>query len=216
MTSDVKMTMSDLRDGIIESFSLGELDSLCFDLGVRYESLSGDTIDKKAKELIAYCQRRQRLRDLVLRLQQLRPARTWGLPIDSPLLDVINRDEATLTGCRDMAAQIITRVLAIGDRMNKQTLPITSAPVFQLDDLLPFDPGLKTTLAIYQDGGCSQWREVAAPLLDAHTTAVRTTLTRLLAQRRQQGMHVSLTLRRQISQAYLQIGILDFLATHLL
>lgn len=216
MTSDVKMTMSDLRDGIIESFSLDELDSLCFDLGVRYESLSGDTIDKKAKELVAYCQRRQRLHDLVFRLQQLRPARMWGVPVDSPLLDATNRDEAVLTGCRDMAAQIITRVLAIGDRMNKKTLPITSAPVFQLDDLLPYDRGLKTTLEIYQDGGCSQWREVAAPLLDAHTKAAHTTLTSLLAQRRQQGMHVSLALRRQISQAYLQIGLLDFLTAHLL
>ena len=53
-----------LRDILVTHFSDGELRDLCFDLGIDYESLPGEGKSAKARELVAYCQRRDRLAEL--------------------------------------------------------------------------------------------------------------------------------------------------------
>ena len=50
-----------LPEILASRFSDGELRDLCFDLGVDYESLAGEGKSAKARELIAYLQRRGRL-----------------------------------------------------------------------------------------------------------------------------------------------------------
>ncbi len=69
--------VKELRSLLIESFDLEELHSLCFDLGINFDSLAGSTIDSKARELIAYCQRHLRLPDLLAACRQQRPHIDW-------------------------------------------------------------------------------------------------------------------------------------------
>ena len=61
-----------LNDFILQYFSLGEVRDLCFRLGVDFDDLDGSTRKDKARELVAYMSRRQRLADLYLLLKQLR------------------------------------------------------------------------------------------------------------------------------------------------
>ncbi len=55
-----------------DRFSKGELQGLCFDLGVDWDELSGDTKGAKARELIGYLQRRGRLDELVPAIRRAR------------------------------------------------------------------------------------------------------------------------------------------------
>lgn len=54
-------------------FSEGELQSLCFDLGVSYDDLSGESKSDKARELVGFCHRRDKVQDLVDVLTHNRP-----------------------------------------------------------------------------------------------------------------------------------------------
>lgn len=78
-----------------EFFSLEELNSLCFELDVDYESLSGnhDNKDLMARELVRYVLRVGRFEQLIKQAQQQRPKIFWGNPpedfepsIESPLV----------------------------------------------------------------------------------------------------------------------------------
>lgn len=66
-----------LRQTLADSFSEDELRDLCFDLGVDYENLPGAGKSGKARELIAYAQRRGSLDKLVEQARQLRPNAEW-------------------------------------------------------------------------------------------------------------------------------------------
>ncbi len=62
-----------LREILIQYFSLGELQTLYFDLGIDYEALVGNTKAEKARELIEYLERRDRLSELLKLIHQERP-----------------------------------------------------------------------------------------------------------------------------------------------
>jgi hypothetical protein len=62
-----------LRRILAERFDLEELRTLCFDLGVRYDDLPAEGQQAKARELVAYLQRRERLDQLASYLRQHRP-----------------------------------------------------------------------------------------------------------------------------------------------
>jgi serine/threonine protein kinase len=62
-----------LRQFLIARFNLEELRTLCADLDVSYDELEGEGQEAKARELIAYLQRRERLRELVGYIRQHRP-----------------------------------------------------------------------------------------------------------------------------------------------
>lgn len=74
------------RHGLKAEFSLEEIKSLCTDLGIDYEDLGGEGKDGKARELIAYCQRRNWLDKLLAKCVALRPQFPWHDP-DAPLPD---------------------------------------------------------------------------------------------------------------------------------
>src|SRR5688572_15399390 len=61
--------LADLRRNIIQQYSHEEFKTLCFDLGVRYDLLPGESYDDKARELILFLDRRGRLEELTTRLQ---------------------------------------------------------------------------------------------------------------------------------------------------
>jgi hypothetical protein len=66
-----------LREILSKRFSKEELRTLCADLDVDYESLTGQGKAGKARELIAYLERRGRLQDLVLYGKRNRPDISW-------------------------------------------------------------------------------------------------------------------------------------------
>ena len=73
------------RQLIIQHFSEAELRTLCFDLGHDYELLPGREKSEKARELIAYYRRINRLNDLLQVCQKTRPQVEWP-PLDIAFL----------------------------------------------------------------------------------------------------------------------------------
>jgi tetratricopeptide (TPR) repeat protein len=66
-----------LRQTLTDRFNEGELRTLCFDLSVDYDSLPGEDKASKARELVAYLQRRDRIRELLETGKRLRPDIPW-------------------------------------------------------------------------------------------------------------------------------------------
>ena len=66
-----------LRRFIVKHFNDSELRDLCLDMGVDHENLSGDNKADKARELVAYCERRQIVPGLVAKCKELRPNVSW-------------------------------------------------------------------------------------------------------------------------------------------
>jgi DNA-binding NtrC family response regulator len=61
---------TDLRRTLGKKFGLEEIQDLCFDLDIDFDALPGE--GKKARELVAYCRRRDRLKELATRIAELR------------------------------------------------------------------------------------------------------------------------------------------------
>lgn len=62
-----------LRKKLIEYFNDGELQDICFELNVAYESLPGIGKRDKARELVAECQRKDKMADLTSICTRERP-----------------------------------------------------------------------------------------------------------------------------------------------
>jgi hypothetical protein len=62
-----------LRDALLAGFSLEEMKTLCFDLGVDWEDFPGNTATTRAQELITYMIRRGRLSELIAAVRKARP-----------------------------------------------------------------------------------------------------------------------------------------------
>jgi DNA-binding NtrC family response regulator len=60
-----------LRRTLDEKFDLEEIQNLCFDLDIDFDALPGE--GKKTRELVLYCRRRDRLKELATRIAELRP-----------------------------------------------------------------------------------------------------------------------------------------------
>lgn len=65
------------RHILVTYFNDSELRDLCFELGVDYDSLSGETRDDKARELIAHCERHGRIAEFLAAGKQLRTDVHW-------------------------------------------------------------------------------------------------------------------------------------------
>jgi hypothetical protein len=59
-------------------FDLNELETLCFDLGVDYEAIGGDSKSEKCRKLIEFCQRHVIVAKLIAHCQKARPAVRWS------------------------------------------------------------------------------------------------------------------------------------------
>jgi len=69
--------LTKLRKILEERFNEGELNTLCFDLGVDYDNLSGQRQADKARELVSYLERRNRIPELVKVGERVRPDISW-------------------------------------------------------------------------------------------------------------------------------------------
>jgi tetratricopeptide (TPR) repeat protein len=66
-----------LYNGLVSYFNEEELRDLCFQLGIDYETLPGDSKTIKARELVTYHERRNRIESLSQVCRQLRPNVSW-------------------------------------------------------------------------------------------------------------------------------------------
>lgn len=71
-------------------YSAGELQTLCFYLGVEYDSLPGEGKENKARELIKYLDRRGRILELIKIGKLKRPDIPWDGQISEPVDDTIS------------------------------------------------------------------------------------------------------------------------------
>ncbi len=62
---------------LMKCFNETELQTLCFRLDMEYDDLPGTGRENKARELIKYLERRQRLSELVEIGKELRPKESW-------------------------------------------------------------------------------------------------------------------------------------------
>ena len=72
--SDLKV----LREIIARHFNLEELQLLCFDLGVDYENVTGQSKNNKALEIVTHCQRHNSINTLINLVKKLRPNIAWN------------------------------------------------------------------------------------------------------------------------------------------
>lgn len=89
------------RQLLIQHFSESELRTLCFDLGYDYELLPGREKSEKARELIAYYRRINKLQDLLQACQKARPQVEWP-----PLTD----DVSFLTPIQSLRQKRMVRI----------------------------------------------------------------------------------------------------------
>jgi len=68
-----------LRQVLVDRFSPGDLQTLCFDLNVPYENLSGDEHRLKVLNLIQTLERTNRIDELIDFGQKIRPDVPWQL-----------------------------------------------------------------------------------------------------------------------------------------
>lgn len=71
--SPFEVNATTLRDALAARFSLSEIETLCFDLGIDDEDVPGTTKSEKARELVRYMERRGRLSDLIAAIRKARP-----------------------------------------------------------------------------------------------------------------------------------------------
>jgi len=69
--------LAGLRQILVSRLDEGELRTLCFDLGVDYDNLPGEGKANKARELVIYLERRNRIGALVETGKSLRPDIAW-------------------------------------------------------------------------------------------------------------------------------------------
>ena len=74
---DAHSIANNLYEAIASTFSLEELKGLCFDLHINDQNLPGETLLGKARELVQYLERYNRLPELLPRLKELRPHMAW-------------------------------------------------------------------------------------------------------------------------------------------
>ncbi len=71
--SQMSNELTRLRQILVDHFDEEELKTLCFDLKIDYESLTGKGKAGKARDLVSYCKRYGRITDLEARVRKLRP-----------------------------------------------------------------------------------------------------------------------------------------------
>jgi hypothetical protein len=85
-----------LRENLEQYFSIDELRNLCFDMGIPYENLSGETKPRLVRELIGYCERHDQILELNRRVKILRP-HIKGLNIPENYMFLSNTSKLLIT-----------------------------------------------------------------------------------------------------------------------
>jgi hypothetical protein len=100
-----------LRDLIIVHFDIEELNSLMFELGMRKDDIAGETIGRRAQELVVYWERQSGLLRLLEQCRQARMAADW----DSVLVEQPVGPAPTADPRREAALAELRRFKALLD-----------------------------------------------------------------------------------------------------
>jgi hypothetical protein len=92
------MDRVELTKFIRDKFNDSELRDLCFELDIDYESLGGEGKAAKARELVAFCERRDRLPELERAAQQMSAAFSRGTAAPRPTPSVFNQSGQIVHG----------------------------------------------------------------------------------------------------------------------
>lgn len=96
--------LTELRQTVTRLFNEDELRTLCFDLGVDYDNVGGETKESKVRELIAYQYRRGQLRRLINTCAQYRADVRWrNLSEQSP------NDQAEMMSFEGLFADVLDK-----------------------------------------------------------------------------------------------------------
>lgn len=74
---DQKAMQSQLYSNLVRLFSTDEIKTICFELGIDYELIEGESKSGKVRELILYCMRRDLIGQLWRTCKRLRPTAIW-------------------------------------------------------------------------------------------------------------------------------------------
>jgi hypothetical protein len=66
-----------VRETLKKHFNLDDLRALCQDLNIEFESIAGETRDRKALELVAYAERHVMFDQLIAAIRRSRPNVTF-------------------------------------------------------------------------------------------------------------------------------------------
>ena len=71
--------MDTFRAEMVDAFSLDEIRSICYSLGVKYDDLPGETLSSKVQSLCEHMERIEKSYQLARKCAELRPGRNWLL-----------------------------------------------------------------------------------------------------------------------------------------
>jgi hypothetical protein len=108
---DYHEQLAELRRIIVHHFSIGELQTLCFDLGVDYESLPGEGKADKAREFVFQLVRERRMAQFIEICRRLRP----DIPLDFEVERHYETSDTRRTALLDAMFRRATRRHMLGD-----------------------------------------------------------------------------------------------------
>ena len=76
-TAAAPAPLLDFREQLYQSFNIEELQDICFEIGLEFEDLPGDTKKSKVRELVLMAERQAFMARLVKTCQRLRPNIAW-------------------------------------------------------------------------------------------------------------------------------------------
>lgn len=112
MNTELNIDIVSLRKIIVGSFNLSELSTLCFDLGIEFENLSGDTVDAKSRELVKYCHKYGMLDKLIAECNSIRPNVQW-----QPQFTIVNSSKDITTDETKNTERLYALVVAFNKTM---------------------------------------------------------------------------------------------------
>jgi len=97
------MDLPQLREQIDRYFDREELRTLCFDLGVDYDSLRGEGKKAKARELVALMERTGGIDELLQKCAAMRPKLDWSAGQPAPAQPAAQESSALKMARRSLA-----------------------------------------------------------------------------------------------------------------
>jgi hypothetical protein len=105
-----------LFQDIVQYFDLDELRTLSFSLAVDWGNLSGDNKPTRVISLISHLARRKRIGELLVRLQEERPAVQWPDIDPDVLVDLKIESLLTSQGTKGQQASTSKNTISVADR----------------------------------------------------------------------------------------------------
>ncbi len=118
------MNRSQLRRILVDHFDADELKTLCFELQIEYDDLLGTSRAGKARELITYLERRDRLPEVVKIGKAMRPNAPWESlsTEESPILDPDRRER--IESLRHQLSEAVANLRLIEERKTQYVMDV--------------------------------------------------------------------------------------------